>query len=112
MSDWVGKSVATRTQWPKPGKWTDVGVALAVVARIGFIPAMLACNLAPGNRKTVIWFPSDIVWVSLLILFSITGGFLGNVGLMLGPKKVGLELQEIAGLILTTAIGKDDFIRK
>jgi len=86
VSDWVGKFIATRTQWPKPGKWTDVGVAVAVVSRIAFIPAMLACNLAPGNRKTKIWFHTDIAWICFLTIFSITGGFLGNVGLMVGPK--------------------------
>ena len=39
-----------------------------------------------------------------MLLFGFTGGFLGNVALMLGPKKVGLELQEAAGLVLVIAL--------
>jgi len=104
VCDWGGRFIATTTQWPKPGRWTEVGVALAVVARIAFIPLMMRCNIAPLNRNTDIWFSSDVAWVSLIALFSLTGGYLGNVGLMLGPKKVGLELQETAGMILTTAL--------
>jgi len=104
LGDWIGKTTATATQWPKPGKWTEVGVAIVAVARIAFIPLMLRCNVAPLNRSTEILFLSDLIWVVLLTLFSLTGGYLSNVGMMLGPKKVGLELQETAGMILTTAL--------
>ena len=77
---------------------------MAVVARIAFIPLLMRCNIAPLNRETEIWFSSDVAFAALMAVFSLTGGFLGNVGLMLGPKKVGLELQEAAGMILTTAL--------
>jgi len=104
VSDWVGRFIATTTQWPKPGKWTDVAVAVAVLARIAFIPLMMRCNIAPYNRTTEVWFSSDVAWVTFLVPFGLTGGYLANVGLMLGPKKIGLELQETAGMILTTAL--------
>ena len=75
-----------------------------MVGRIAFIPLLMRCNIAPLNRETEIWFSSDLTFAALMSVFSVTGGYLGNVGLMLGPKKVGLELQETAGMILTTAL--------
>ena len=71
---------------------------------MSFIPLLMFCNVAPLNRSTQVLFDSDTAYIILMLLFGFTGGFLGNVALMLGPKKVGLELQEAAGLVLVIAL--------
>ena len=40
----------------------------------------------------------------LLFISSFTGGYLGNVGMMLGPKKVETESQELAGTLTIAAL--------
>jgi len=104
VGDWMGRSFATLTQWPGPGTYSEIGVSAAVLARISFIPLLMRCNIAPSNRGTQIWFPSDAAFVVLMSVFSFTGGYLGNVGLMLGPKKVALRLQESAGMMFTIVL--------
>jgi len=104
VGDWLGRSIATFSQWPGPGKMTEVGILLAMILRLGFIPLLMRCNVAPNNRSTEILFKSDAGYIAILGSFSVFGGYLGNTALMLGPKKVGLELQEVSGTILVTAL--------
>jgi len=87
--DWVGRSIATFSQWPGPGKKTEIGMLILVILRAGFIPLLMR---------------SDYAYVGILGSFSVLGGYIGNVGLMLGPKKVSLEMQEVAGTILLAAL--------
>eukprot|EP00092_Neocalanus_flemingeri_P021364 GFUD01023157.1.p1 GENE.GFUD01023157.1~~GFUD01023157.1.p1 ORF type:complete len:413 (-),score=90.64 GFUD01023157.1:217-1455(-) len=104
VCDWLGKSVASLSQWPRPGRLTEVGVCLAVCARVAFIPAIMACNVAPSNRNTEVLLHADWMYICLLAVFSFTGGHLGNVGMMLGPKKVETESQELAGTLTIAAL--------
>lgn len=96
--DWMGKSVATFSQFPPPGRPAEVSVALATLLRVVFVPLLMRCNVAPANRSTAVLFPSDAAYIGLFAAFSFTGGYLGNVASMLGPKK------EVAGTILITAL--------
>lgn len=104
LSEWMGRTIATMSQWPRPSRLADVGVAVAVTARIAFIPVFMFCNVAPLNRSTQVLFGSDLAYMLTNVLFGMSGGYLGNVALMLGPKKVGLDLQEAAGFVLVTAL--------
>ena len=38
------------------------------------------------------------------VLYSLTGGYLGNVGMMLGPKTVETDSQELAGTLTIVAL--------
>ena len=75
---------------------------LVAILRTAFLPLLMFCNVAPLNRATDVIFPSDLAYVSFLVIFSILGGFLSNVCYMLAPKKGDGAEQEIAGLLLTT----------
>jgi len=103
LGDWMGRSVTTITQWPPPSFLADVGVLLGSMARVSFIPLIMFCNVAPLNRSTQVLFKSDIAYVIIMVFFGFSSGYLANVSLMLGPKQVGLELQEAAGLMLNIA---------
>ena len=69
MCDWLGKSVASVTQWPGPGRWTEVGVCVGVCARVVFIPAIMACNVAPSNRSSEVLLHEDWMYACLLAVF-------------------------------------------
>ena len=102
LADWLGRSLATLSQWPGPGRGAEVGTVLVAILRAAFLPLLMFCNVAPLNRATDVIFPSDLAYVSFLVVFSISGGFLSNVCYMLAPKKGDGAEQEIAGLLLTT----------
>jgi len=82
--DLVGRTLATLFP-PIPNK---VALLLAI-ARIGFIPLFLMCNLAPENRSvTDVLFPSDAAFLTIHALFSVSSGFLTNTAMIAGPKQV------------------------
>ena len=102
LADWLGRSLATMSQWPGPGRAAELGALLVSILRAAFLPLLMLCNVAPLNRETEVFFSSDMAYVSFLVIFSIAGGFLSNVCYMLAPKKGDGAEQEIAGLLLTT----------
>lgn len=102
--DWFGRSLATLTQWPSPGRKAEIGCLLCVILRAGFIPLIMTCHVLPMERNTQILFPYDWAYIVIFAAFNIAGGYISNVALMLGPKKVGVEHQEVAGSILILAL--------
>jgi len=99
VGDWSGKSLATFTQWPGPGRKTEIAVLLSLIPRVVMIPLLMRCHIAPLNRTTEILFRSDYAYIIILSLFSFSAGYIGNVGMMLGPKKVSVSQMELAGRI-------------
>merc|ERR1719419_191845 len=104
VCDWIGRSVATYTQWPAPGRGAEIGTLICVFLRAAFIPLIMGCNILPVERTSPVLFPYDWAYISIFAAFNFTGGYISNVGLMLGPKKVAVELQEVAGSILILAL--------
>jgi len=102
--DWIGRSLATLTQWPSPGRRAEIGCLICVFLRAGFIPLIMGCYVLPVERNTPILFKSDWAYIGFFAAFNIVGGYISNVGLMLGPKKVGVQHQEVAGSILILAL--------
>eukprot|EP00095_Tigriopus_kingsejongensis_P002892 maker-scaffold513_size150706-snap-gene-0.24 protein:Tk02892 transcript:maker-scaffold513_size150706-snap-gene-0.24-mRNA-1 annotation:"equilibrative nucleoside transporter 3" len=87
IGDYVGRILAGFILWPKAtkyGGWTILAMSLA---RLVFIPLFLFCNASPANRVyTPILFPSDTTFIFLIILFSISNGYIGNIAMMYAPK--------------------------
>merc|ERR1711915_225696 len=104
VCDWIGRSVATYTQWPAPGRAAEIGTLICVFLRGAFIPLIMGCHILPVERTSPVLFPYDWAYISIFAAFNFTGGYISNVGLMLGPKKVAVELQEVAGSILILAL--------
>ena len=81
--------------------------------RILFIPLFMLCNAQPGHRTYLpIWIHSDVLYVILMVVFSLTNGFLGNLCMVKAPKVLeNADDQEtaamvmVACLVLGTAIG-------
>ena len=118
MCDWLGRSLATYSQWPKPGLLAKWLLGTLTILRFGFLPLIMACNVLPGvtslthpakyprvksfsgRRTTDVVFSQDWAFILIFSTFNILGGFLSNAALMLGPKQVELKLQELAGTML------------
>ena len=90
---------------PAPRLW------LWAVARAGFVPLFLLCNVEGSALPTL--FPSDW-WPTLFMLaFATSNGYLSSLAMMVGPQQLGPRaspaLAEAAGvtmvLLMTTGLG-------
>ena len=72
--------------------------------RAALIPLIMLCNVAPSNRTSRVLLPYDWAYVGLLVLFSVSGGFLSNLCYMVAPQGVEGRQQEVVGLLLTTCL--------
>ena len=104
MSDWLGRSLATLSQWPGPGRSTELLTLATSLLRAAFLPLIMLCNVSPSNRSSAVLLGQDWLYVLLLVVFSLLGGFLTNLCYMLAPAKVSGGRREVAGLLLTTAL--------
>ena len=46
--DWIGRSIATLSQWPKLGTFSEWFLLVLVLLRTGFLPLIMRCNVLPG----------------------------------------------------------------
>ena len=102
VTDWVGRSVATFTQWPGSSHHDHAILAILASLRWAFLPLIMACNVLPskhrlltncvtlptGERSSLVLFQQDWEFCLIFSLFNIIGGYLSNKAFMLGPKKV------------------------
>jgi len=87
IGDFVGRMLASVIQWPKANHMGSIIILGLALARVAFIPLFLFCNVAPSNRSvTDVHFHSDAVYLILMVLFSVSSGYIGSIVLMYGPK--------------------------
>ena len=55
-------------------------MVLTTLLRLGFLPLLMRCNVAPDNRATSVLFKSDAAFIGIFALFSFAGGYLGEGG--------------------------------
>ncbi|KAG8222814.1 hypothetical protein J437_LFUL005020, partial [Ladona fulva] len=77
--DYVGRILSGWLLWPKEKEWL---VALLSTARVIFIPLLLLCNAQPRHYLPVL-INSDIAYISLMIIFALSNGYLANITLVL-----------------------------
>lgn len=56
-----------------------------VAARMVFIPLFMLCNVQPRSHMPV-FFHHDAWYISFIILFSISNGYLASLCMCFGPK--------------------------
>ena len=94
--DYFGRILASLVQLPGPGvRGQNLTLGLSVL-RLIFIPLFMFCNAAPDIRNLPVWFKTDADYYALMLMFSVSNGYLGNLCMMLGPKtsdihQVGLQ---------------------
>ncbi|XP_020777227.1 equilibrative nucleoside transporter 1 isoform X1 [Boleophthalmus pectinirostris] len=96
VMDWAGRSLTAVCMWP--GKDSKLLPAL-VILRIIFIPLFILCNVQPRKYFPVV-FSHDAWYITLMIFFSFSNGYLASLCMCFGPKKVAQHEAETAGAIM------------
>jgi len=106
IGDYIGRFLAGLVQLPKPGKTGAYVTLLLAIARFVFIPLFLMCNVRPGDRGiTDVHFESDIVYIIIMSLFSITNGYVGSICMISGPQVVRPEEAQTAASLMVAMLG-------
>ena len=84
--DYFGRILASLVQLPGPTARGQTLTLCLSILRLIFIPLFMFCNAAPDIRNLPVWFKTDADYYALMLMFSISNGYLGNLCMMLGPK--------------------------
>ncbi|CAL4124450.1 unnamed protein product, partial [Meganyctiphanes norvegica] len=99
VGDLFGRQLAGWMTWPRRGSLLYILVAL----RVGFIPLFLFCNTDIASVPS--YFTRDSVYITLMVLFSVSNGHLTALCFMSAPKMVAPEDAEKAGMMLAGSLG-------
>jgi len=100
IGDYLGRQVAGLIAWP--GKNSRL-IPLFVVLRVVFIPLFLMCN---NNLEAMPdYFENDGFYIAIMLLFSISNGYLSSLCMMFGPGLVDEKDAEKAGSLMAAFLG-------
>jgi len=106
IGDYLGRFLAEMIQLPKPskvGSYVTLGLSLA---RFVFLPLFLFCNIAPTDRQvTWVAFESDVAYIIIMLLFSVSNGYVGSICMMSGPQMVRPEEAGTAASLMVAMLG-------
>jgi len=106
IGDYLGRFLAGLIQWPKPGKVGSFITLFLSIARFVFIPLFLFCNIRPADRGlTFVAFESDIVYIIIMLLFSVSNGYVGSICMICGPQVVRAEEAQTAASLMVALLG-------
>eukprot|EP00096_Caligus_rogercresseyi_P013838 TRINITY_DN6432_c0_g1_i1.p1 TRINITY_DN6432_c0_g1~~TRINITY_DN6432_c0_g1_i1.p1 ORF type:complete len:260 (+),score=74.63 TRINITY_DN6432_c0_g1_i1:741-1520(+) len=108
IGDYIGRSLAEFLQFPKASmKGAPLYVLLASLSRIVFIPLFIMCNVSPTDRHlTSVVFESDGVYIALMILFSLSNGYISSICMMSAPGIIKKpEEQSTAASLMVACLG-------
>jgi len=106
IGDYVGRFLAGLIQWPKPSKAGSFIVLGFSIARFVFLPLFLFCNIRPGDDNvTPVLLESDAAYLVVMILFSVSNGYLGSICMMSAPQRVRGEEAATAANLMVAMLG-------
>jgi equilibrative nucleoside transporter 1/2/3 len=79
--DYTGRILSGWLKWPANQPKL---VALLTVLRVGFVPALLLCNITQKHPLPVV-FHSDEIFIALMAFFAITNGYIANICCIYAP---------------------------
>ena len=87
VGDWLGRILAERLQWPRPGRLGATIMFVLCLLRFAFIPLFMLCNVNPSEHRPLpVAFHSDAAYVVIMILFSVTNGYAASITMMSAPQ--------------------------
>jgi len=106
IGDYVGRFLAGLIQWPKAGKIGGYLTLTLSISRAVFIPLFLLCNVRPTERGlTSVQFESDIAYIVIMALFSISNGYIGSICMISGPQIVHPDEAQTAASLMVAMLG-------
>jgi len=106
IGDYIGRFLAGLVQWPKPskvGSYVTLGLS---ILRFVFIPLFLYCNIRPNDRSiTSVAFESDTAYIVIMMLFSISNGYVSSICMISGPQMVAGEEASTAANLMVACLG-------
>ena len=103
IGDYIGRVMAGLSIIP------NISSRLALISsvlRVLIIPGFMFCNLAPQERNHIeIYFSSDAAYIILMVLLSVSNGYLTSVVMMNAPAKVEVYQQQTASNLMAGILG-------
>lgn len=106
IGDYLGRFLAGLVQWPKPGKVGGCICLVLALSRFVFVPLFVLCNIERDeNSLTSVAFESDVAYVLIMLLFSISNGYIGSICMICGPQVVRSEEAQTAASLMVALLG-------
>jgi len=106
IGDYLGRFLAGLIQWPKPGKIGSFITLFLSIARFVFLPLFLFCNIRPDARSlSSVMFESDVAYIIIMLLFSVSNGYIGSICMISGPQVVRPEEAQTAASLMVALLG-------
>ncbi|XP_077718640.1 equilibrative nucleoside transporter 2 isoform X5 [Canis aureus] len=107
IMDWVGRSLTSYFLWglPSPGCLPQPDedsrlLPLLVCLRVLFVPLFMLCHV-PERSRLPILFPQDAYFITFMLLFAVSNGYLMSLTMCLAPRQVLPHEREVAGTLMT-----------
>ncbi|XP_008060895.1 equilibrative nucleoside transporter 2 [Carlito syrichta] len=97
IMDWLGRSLTSYFLWPDEDSRL---LPLLVCLRFLFVPLFMLCHV-PQRSRLPILFPQDAYFITFMLLFAISNGYLVSLTMCLAPRQVQPHEREVAGALMT-----------
>ncbi|XP_062951471.1 equilibrative nucleoside transporter 2 [Cynocephalus volans] len=97
IMDWLGRSLTSYFLWPDENSRL---LLLLVCLRFLFVPLFMLCHVPQRSRLPVL-FPQDAYFITFMLLFAISNGYLVSLTMCLAPRQVLPHEREVAGALMT-----------
>ncbi|KAF5920863.1 hypothetical protein HPG69_006174 [Diceros bicornis minor] len=97
VMDWLGRSLTSYFLWPNKDSRL---LPLLVCLRILFVPLFMLCHV-PERSRLPILFPQDAYFITFMLLFAVSNGYLMSLTMCLAPRQVLPHEKEVAGTLMT-----------
>ncbi|XP_058161119.1 equilibrative nucleoside transporter 2 [Dasypus novemcinctus] len=97
LMDCLGRSLTSYFLWPDENSRL---LPLLVCLRFLFVPLFLLCHV-PERARLPILFPQDACFITFMLLFAGSNGYLVSLTMCLAPRKVLPHEKEVAGALMT-----------
>ncbi|KAK4886608.1 hypothetical protein RN001_002879 [Aquatica leii] len=98
--DYSGRVLAGLLHWPRKA---SLQLVFSII-RIALIPLLLLCNVQPRQNFPVI-FNHDYYYIIIVLLISLSNGYIANLNMMCAPRVVKQHEREMASSIMAVFLG-------
>ncbi|XP_063526900.1 equilibrative nucleoside transporter 2 isoform X4 [Pongo pygmaeus] len=83
IMDWLGRSLTSYFLWPDEDSRL---LPLLVCLRFLFVPLFMLCHV-PQRSRLPILFPQDAYFITFMLLFAVSNGYLVSLTMCLAPRR-------------------------